>query len=160
MPEAVNYCIRCGSPVRMELKYGAQRPVCPRCGWIYFADPKVAVEVLVEKGDQVLLVKRANQPQLSLWSQPGGFVDAWEDPARAAERECLEETGLAVKVTSLLDVISGREFPESADIVLAYRAEIVGGELIPGDDALQVGFFSRNALPPLAFKASKKILLI
>ncbi len=141
MPEAVNYCIRCGSPVALELKYGAPRPVCPRCGWIYFADPKVAVEVLVEVDGRVLLVQRANQPQQGLWSQPGGFVDAWEDPLRAAERECLEETGLVVKVTSLLEVISGREFPESADIVIAYRAEIVGGELNPGDDALQAGFF-------------------
>jgi ADP-ribose pyrophosphatase YjhB (NUDIX family) len=158
MPEGIHYCIRCGSPVHLEIKYGAQRPVCAQCGWIYFADPKVAVEVLVEKDNQVLLVKRGNEPQLGLWSQPGGFVDAWEDPARAAERECLEETGLVVKVARLLDVIAGHEYPGGADIVIAYRAEIVGGQLAAGDDALQAGFFSRAELPPLAFKATQRIL--
>ncbi len=158
MPEGIHYCIRCGSPVQLAIKFGAQRPVCPQCGWIYFADPKVAAAVLVEKDGQVLLVQRGNEPQLGLWSIPAGFVDAWEDPARAAERECLEETGLVVKVTCLLDVIAGREHPKGADMVIAYRAEIVGGQLAAGDDALQAGFFSRGALPPLAFKASKVIL--
>jgi len=127
MPEGIHHCIRCGSPVHLEIKYGAQRPVCAQCGWIYFADPKVAAAVLVEKDGQVLLVKRGNEPQSGLWSLPAGFVDAWEDPARAAERECLEETGLVVKVTCLLDVIAGHEYPRGADMVIAYRAEIGGG---------------------------------
>ena len=158
MPEGIHYCIRCGSPVHLEIKVGAQRPVCPQCGWIYFADPKVAAAVLAEKDGQVLLVKRGNESQSGLWSLPAGFVDAWEDPACAAERECLEETGLVVKVTCLLDVIAGREHPEGADIVIAYRAEIVGGQLAAGDDAPQAGFFSRAELPLLAFKATKSVL--
>ena len=118
----------------------------------------MAAGVLVEKEGQVLLVKRGNEPQSGLWSVPAGFVDAWEDPARAAERECLEETGLVVKVTGLLDVIAGREHAEGADIVIAYRAEIVGGQLAAGDDALQACFFPRADLPPLAFKATRAIL--
>ena len=142
----------------MQNKFGAKRPVCKQCGWIYFADPKVAVEVLVEDNQKVLLVRRGNEPQRGLWSVPGGFVDAWEDPARAAERECLEETGLTVKSTTLLDVIAGREHPDGADIVIAYRAEITGGQLIAGDDAMEARFFSRDQLPPLAFKATQKIL--
>jgi 8-oxo-dGTP diphosphatase len=158
MPQGIHYCIRCGSPVQLALKFGARRPVCPQCGWIYFADPKVAAAVLVEQNGLVLLVKRGNEPQSGLWSLPAGFVDAWEDPARAAERECLEETGLVVRVTALLDVIAGREHPEGADIVIAYRAEIVGGHLAAGDDAQQAVFFSRTDLPPLAFKATMQVL--
>jgi ADP-ribose pyrophosphatase YjhB (NUDIX family) len=158
MPEGIHYCVRCGGPVQLEIRFGAQRPVCPQCGWIYFADPKVAAAVLVEQDGQVLLVQRSNDPQAGLWSLPAGFVDAWEDPARAAERECLEETGLVVKVTNLLDVIAGREHPQGADMVIAYRAEIVGGRLAAGDDARQAIFFPRAELPPLAFKATKRVL--
>ena len=158
MPEGIHFCMRCGSPVHWEFKFGAQRPVCPQCGWIYFADPKVAAAVLVEKEGQVLLVQRGHEPQVGLWSLPAGFVDAWEDPARAAERECLEETGLVVKVTGLIDVIAGREHPQGADMVIAYRADIVGGELAAGDDATRAGFFSRAELPPLAFKTTRKVL--
>ena len=65
--------------------------------------------VLVEDDGQVLLVRRANEPQRGLWTLPAGFVDAGEDPVLAAERECLEETGLRVKITGLLDVIFGLE---------------------------------------------------
>jgi 8-oxo-dGTP diphosphatase len=158
MPEGIHFCIRCGSPVDRVLKFGAERPVCPQCGWIYFADPKVAAAVLVEKEGQILLVQRGREPQAGFWSLPAGFVDAWEDPARAAERECLEETGLVVRVTGLLDVIAGREHAQGADMVIAYRAEIVGGQLAAGDDAAQAGFFSRTELPPLAFKTTRKVL--
>ncbi len=158
MAQVAHYCIRCGNPLEMQERHGAERPVCAQCGWIYFADPKVAVEILVEDGLKVLLVKRGNEPQMGLWSVPGGFVDAWEDPAQAAERECLEETGLVVRSTALLDVIAGHEHPGGADIIIAYRAEIIGGKLIAGDDALEACFFSRDDLPPLAFKAAQRII--
>ena len=108
-PEDAHYCIRCGSPLQMQFLYGARRPTCPQCSWILFEDPKVAAAVLVERDGQVLLVRRKIDPNAGLWSVPAGFIDAWEDPARAAERECREETGLDVHVTGLLDVIGGRE---------------------------------------------------
>jgi ADP-ribose pyrophosphatase YjhB (NUDIX family) len=85
-------------------------------------------------------------------------VDAGEDPARAAERECLEETGLYVHVVSLLDVIYGQEHPRGAHILIAYRGEILSGELHPGDDVDQVAFYSRRELPPLAFSSTQKLL--
>ena len=144
----------------MELQdaFGRLRPVCPHCGWTYFADPKVAAAVLVEQDGQVLLARRVNEPQRGDWSLPAGFVDAREDPAQAAIRECLEETGLTVRITALADVIAGREHPRGADIIIIYRAEILSGTLQPGDDADQVGFFPRDQLPPLAFNATKKVL--
>jgi len=138
--------------------FGKPHPICPACGWIHFEDPKVAAAVLVERGEEVLLVQRVNEPGAGLWSVPAGFVDAREDPARAAERECLEETGLVVRVTRLLGVVAGREHPAGADMVLAYRARILEGELHAGDDAAAAAFFPRNALPPLAFRATRVML--
>lgn len=158
LAEEVNYCPRCGSSLSQEEQFGRLRPVCPQCGWIYFADPKVAAAVLVEKNGQVLLVRRTNEPKRGLWSVPAGFVDAGEDPARAAARECLEETGLTVRVTRLLDVIYGIEHPRGAHIVIAYAGEVVSGSLAPGDDADRAEFFSPGALPPLAFQATRRIL--
>lgn len=74
-----------------------------------FVNPKVAAAVLIEKDGRVLLVRRANEPYRGLWTLPAGFVNGNEDPAEAAARECLEETGLSVHVTRVLDVIAGRE---------------------------------------------------
>jgi ADP-ribose pyrophosphatase YjhB (NUDIX family) len=154
----INHCPRCGTKVTHEHKFGRERPVCPSCGWIHFADPKVAAAVLVEQSGRVLLVRRVNEPFRGLWTLPAGFVDAEEDPARAAERECNEETGLTVRVTRVLDVIAGREHPRGADFVIVYAAEVASGALLAADDADAAEWFSRDDLPPLAFKATRKIL--
>jgi 8-oxo-dGTP diphosphatase len=154
----INYCVRCGTKLELMERVGAIRPTCPNCEWIYFADPKVAVAALIEKDGKVLLVRRANDPQRGLWSLPAGFVDAGEDPLQAIERECLEETGLRVRTTGLLDVIFGQEHPRGAHILIAYQAEIISGELLASDDVDRASFFSRSALPPLAFSTTKKIL--
>lgn len=114
--------------------------------------------VLIESENQVLLVRRANDPQRGLWTLPAGFVDAGEDPVQAGERECFEETGLRVRITKLIDVLSGIEHPRGAHIVIAYQGEIINGSMQPGDDVDQVSFFQREELPDLAFKTTAIIL--
>lgn len=154
-----HFCLRCGSALKQEECFGKLRPVCSQCGWIYFPDPKVAAAVLVEQAGRVLLARRVNEPFRGMWTLPAGFVDAGEDPAYAAERECLEETGLIVRVTSVLQVIAGREHPRGADFIIVYNAEVTGGQLICGDDADAVDWFPRDRLPPLAFAATRQVLL-
>ena len=154
----VNYCPRCGTAVKLENKFGKVRPVCPSCRWIYFADPKVAAAVLVEQMGRVLLVQRANEPFRGLWTLPAGFVDAEEDPASAAARECLEETGLTVRVTRVVDIVAGREHERGADFVIVYAAEVESGTLLAADDADEVNWFDTSQLPPLAFKATRVVL--
>jgi len=158
--DEVNYCPRCGNSLIEGIRYGRIRKVCPQCDWIYFADPKVAAAVLVEKNGKVLLVRRANDPAKGLWTLPAGFVDAGEDPARAAERECLEETGLKVEVKRLIEVMAGQEHPRGANITIFYQAEIIGGEEKPSDDVDCVAYFGRDELPPLAFESTKRIIKI
>ena len=157
-PDDYHYCPRCATPLEQKFIFGAERPVCPACRWIYFADPKVAAAALIEENGAVLLVRRINEPGRGMWTLPAGFIDAGEDPALAAARECLEETGLQVKISGLLDIVSGREHSHGADFVIVYRAEVLGGELQAGDDADQVKWFSRTDLPPLAFRATRVVL--
>ncbi len=153
------YCPRCATPVIHENRYGAIRAVCPNCKWIHFFDPKVAAAVLVEQDGQVLLVRRMGEPFRGFWTLPAGFINSGEDPAEAAARECLEETGLSVRVTRLFDIIAGREHPSGADFVIVYHAEVIAGVLKHGDDADAAEWFARGSLPPLAFQATKKVLL-
>jgi 8-oxo-dGTP diphosphatase len=154
----VNFCIRCGKTLELKEQFGAIRPVCPNCGWIYFADPKVAVAALIERDRDILLVRRANDPQRGLWSLPAGFIDAGEDPVAAVERECLEETGLKVLVTGLLDVIFGQEHPRGAHILIVYRAEAIAGVPHASDDVDRVAYFSRDNMPQLAFSTTIQII--
>ena len=119
---------------------------------MYF-DPKVAVVVFIERDDKVLLIQRAVDPGQGKWALPAGFVDHDEAPEAAAIRETLEETNLNVRIEKLLAVYPKRD-DGLADIVIAYSAEVVAGEAMAGDDAAEVGWFSREDLPPLVFYPS------
>lgn len=155
----MHFCPRCGTPLERKEHTGKIRPICPLCNWIYFPDPKVAAATLVLKNRQVLLVRRAIDPYRGLWTLPAGFVDAGEDPAQAASRECLEETGLEVRINGLLDVIFGLEHERGANFVIFYQGEIVGEqEPHPYDDVDGAAFFSLDQLPPIAFLSTHKIL--
>lgn len=156
--DEIHFCARCGSRITLIERFGRIRPVCPECNWVYFPDPKVAAAVLVEQDNRVLLVRRANDPERGLWTLPAGFVDAGEDPAQTAVRECLEETGLVIAIQGLLDIIPGQEHPRGAHFVIFYRGQIISGRPLPGDDVDAVGFFDRNALPPLAFRTTRVVL--
>lgn len=152
------FCPRCGVSLNEEFLFGKLRGVCPNCKWIHFIDPKVAAGVLVVQDDAVLLVRRAGEPFRGLWTLPAGFVNSGEDPAEAAERECLEETGLLVRIARVFDIIPGREHSRGADFVIVYFAELEGGELHADDDADAVAWFGRGKLPALAFRATQKVL--
>jgi len=156
--EEARYCIRCGTALSIGELFGKLRRFCPACGWIYFADPKVAVAVLITRDRQVLLGRRVNDPGRGCWTLPAGFVDAGEDPRQAARRECLEETGLEIEIGDLLDVLFGQEHERGAHILIVYQAQIVSGTIRASDDVDAVDFFDLDHLPPLAFTTTQKIL--
>ena len=159
MLNTAKYCLQCGTALKEQVYHdGHPHPVCPSCGWAYFPDPKVAAAIRMIRNDQVLLVRRIFEPHKGEWTLPAGFVNANEDPARAAERECLEETGLYVRVTGLHTAVSGRDHPRGADIVLVYNAEWISGEVSARDDVDAAAYFPLNMLPRIAFRATRVAL--
>ena len=157
-PLDLNYCPRCGHALETRRAFGRARRFCPSCDLIVFREHKVAAGVIVERDGRVLLVRRRYGPQAGLWTFPGGFVDHGEDPAKAAIRECREETGLDVAVTGIVDVLAGREHEGGADILIVYRARATGGMLVPADDVDQAKFLDPEDLPPIAFDATREAL--
>jgi len=154
----LNYCPECGHALEKRKAFGRVRHYCATCDRVVFQHPKVAAGVVVIRNRQVLLVRRTVRPAQGLWSLPAGFVEYDEDPADAAARECLEETGLEVKITGLLDIISRDDKRHGASIFIVYRAEARSGTLRPGDDADKVAFFCRDEIPPLAFETTGIVL--
>jgi 8-oxo-dGTP diphosphatase len=59
---------------------------------------EIAIAVVEHAGRYLIGQRPAGVPLAGLWEFPGGKVRAGETPALAAARECLEETGLAVRV--------------------------------------------------------------
>ena len=155
MTDKDRYCPQCAAPLQVRHIHGAKRPVCPGCGRILYYDPKLAASVIVDKEGKVLMVRRATEPGLGLWSFPGGYVDRGEVLEEAAARELWEETGLKAVITGLIGVFSERGHPV---VLAAYHGKILEGEALPGEEISEVGYFSPDALPPLAFPRDTVVL--
>ncbi len=152
---ALNYCPACGSPLEDRHAFGQMRRYCAVCDRVVFREHKVAVALVVtDSQNKVLLIRRGMPPHQGCWSLPAGFVDYNEAPVDAARRECLEETGLIVKLGQVIEVVSGREHARGADIVIVYEGVVVSGTLMAADDADAAGFFDPAHLPPLAFEST------
>lgn len=143
------FCQRCGGTTEERLVDGRQRPVCTQCGAVTWLDPKLAVGLIIEHAGLILLGKRASWvASPGRWSFPAGFVERGEDVETAAAREAHEETGLTITVGPLLGLFSEAGNP----VVLAvYTTPSFSGTLQPGDDLMELAWFSPDALPELAF---------
>jgi 8-oxo-dGTP diphosphatase len=90
--------------------------------------------VVHDAAGRLLLVRRANDPGRGQWSLPGGRVESGEPDDSAVTRELREETGLDVRVGSLIGSVR-RPASSGVYLIFDYRAEAVGGRLRAGDDA-------------------------
>ncbi|GGL10240.1 NUDIX hydrolase [Planomonospora parontospora] len=105
--------------------------------------------IISDDSRRLLLVRRGRPPGEGLWSVPGGRVEPGESDAGAVVREVAEETGLAVAVGPLAGTV---ERPGPGGVVYEirdYLAEVVGGVLVPGDDAADARWFDPGELPRL-----------
>lgn len=158
-PSRPGRCARCGTPTREEDRGGRLRPVCPACGWVYYAKNALGAALAVVEDDRVLLVQRAHEPYKGQWMLPAGFVEYGEFAEETAVREAEEETGLQVELTGLWGLYFGTDDPRNVAHLAVYEARRVGGTLQAGDDACDVRFFPRDALPrEIAFQAHRRAL--
>jgi len=96
-------------------------------------------------------------PGRGQWALPGGYLDVGEDPRAAAAREAAEEASVEVRVTNVMDVFANPPEDGGAVFVL-YAATWIAGEPMPGDDADAADFFTRDGLPPLAFRSTQDVI--
>jgi 8-oxo-dGTP diphosphatase len=107
----------------------------------------------------VLLTKRSIEPYKGKWDLPAGFIHFGEHPEETAIREAKEETGLSVKIKSLIDIVQAEEDKRApGHFFFAYLAEPVKGRVIPGNEQSETGWFNLNNLPPLAWKIHAQVL--
>jgi len=103
-----------------------------------------SLTIILEE-EKVLLVQRRDMP---VWVIPGGGMDPGEDPAQAAKREALEETGLTVEIMHKLGTFSKINW--LTDKTHVFVARRVGGSLTLGPESRDLVWFSElpKILPP------------
>ncbi len=150
------FCANCGHTLGEREVEGKVRPACPACGTVVYADPKLAVAVLLEQDGKILLGRRSPGALAGgKWSFPAGFVDRGERVEDAAIREVREETGLAIRLDALLGLYSATG---QSTVLAAYAGSIGGGTLGAADDLTELAFFPLDRLPEPAFAHDPQIL--
>lgn len=115
------------------------------------ARPIVATIATVFRNGHVLLVRRANPPDVGRWGFPGGKVELGETIKDAAVRELLEETGIRATAQRVFTAVDAFDHDENGVVrhhyvLVAVLCSWVSGEPIAGDDALEARWFPTNEL--------------
>jgi len=88
---------------------------------------------------QVLLIE---SPRYDDWEFPGGQVEEGETLTDALEREVLEETGIIIKVRSLVGIYSNTGKPSIVNI--DFICEYVSGNPATSEESLRVEWVDRD----------------
>ncbi len=159
MHDAFTYCPNCGGTLVWPVITPGQshgRPKCINCGFTDYHNPIPAVCAIVPYEGGVVLIQRKKAPFPGSWCLPCGFVDYREQPDDAIVREVREETGLIVSPSS---VVLACVPEQTNELVLHYHTEVVGGELIAGDDAYSAAVYMSGNLPEyMPFKTHRDII--
>jgi ADP-ribose pyrophosphatase YjhB (NUDIX family) len=97
--------------------------------------------VIFNDEGHVLLVQRSDNGK---WCLPGGFAEVNMTPQDNCRREVWEETGLDVRVGTLVDVfcvLPGQYDQPNTHYILVYLCEVIGGTLTPSHETPVVGFY-------------------
>jgi ADP-ribose pyrophosphatase YjhB (NUDIX family) len=154
------FCPMCTTELEDAVVAGTTRRRCPNCDFVHWRNPGVGAAVVVRDADRrLLLIRRGSAATRSgFWAIPAGFVDYGEEVKTAAARELLEETGLVAEVGDVVFVASNFHDPAKLTVGVWFEGTVVGGELEPGDDADDAGFFALDDLPPLAFETDEALI--
>jgi 8-oxo-dGTP diphosphatase len=88
---------------------------------------------------QILLIK---SPRYGDWEFPGGQVEEGETIPRALAREIFEETGIVVRVKSLVGIYSNTRKPSIVN--LDFICEYISGEPLTSAESTEVEWMDRE----------------
>ena len=155
----INYCAECGSDeIQNKEVDGRLRSICQSCGRVFYRNPIPSVVGISIINEEILLVKRGVEPDISSWCLPGGFMELGETTEEAVIRELYEEIGLKVNPGEIITIDTTISGFYGDVVVIAYGIELESKDFIAGDDALEVRYFPYDKLPNLTFYSHKLII--
>jgi 8-oxo-dGTP diphosphatase len=120
--------------------------------------PIMGIGGIVIDDDRAILIRRGSEPLRGEWSIPGGSLELGETLEQGVIRELLEETGLEVRITGMVEIferifselperlVDGKVRPRYHYVIVDYLCERVSGEPRAGGDALDVAYAREEEL--------------
>lgn len=110
----------------------------------------VVVDILLIKGNQILLVKRA--PHLlngGKYGVIGGYFERGETLIECARREAKEETGYNIHIEKLLTIVDSPHTPQEdrQNVKFVYLASPLTKTGTPDHESTEVTWFDLDKLP-------------
>lgn len=137
------YCPKCGSANFVERNGKAKQ--CEDCGFVYYFNPSSAtVALIVNDRDELLVCRRAKEPQKGTLDMPGGFVDCFETGEEGVAREVMEETGLKVVKADFLFSLPNLYLYSGFTVHtldMFYRCQVETFEHLDAEDDVAAAFF-------------------
>ncbi len=101
--------------------------------------PYLAVSAVIVHDGKLLVVRRARQPALGVYTLPGGVVELGETLTEALEREVREETALTIEPVALAGhreviVRDGQGRVERHFVILCFAARWRAGEPVLNEE--------------------------
>ncbi len=154
--ERKNHCHFCGAPLCQKFVEGRERLYCNTCERPIYENPIPATcTVVINDHRRILLVRRSVEPKIGQWCLPGGFLELGETPETGALRELAEETGINGTVETMLGVRTTPSMQYHSVLMIGFSVRDYHGSAIAGDDADDVGWFSHDRLPTIAFDSHR-----
>ena len=138
------FCPKCGS-AGFKSKDRGRTYRCEGCNFQYYTNNSAAVACLIMNSlGELLLTRRAHEPNKGMLDLPGGFVEPLETAEEAVVREIKEELNLDVTKMSYL-VSFPNLYPfsdiEVPTVDLAFVCEVAGFiAMKPDDDVASIEF--------------------
>jgi 8-oxo-dGTP diphosphatase len=131
-----------------------------------YKNPIPTVDIIIQTGSLILLVKRKNEPFRGCMAIPGGFVNEGETVENAAKREVKEETLLDVELIDILGVYSDpKRDPRGHNMSTVFIGKISEtnngiAKAAAADDALELRWIGLEEIPEEKFAFDHKSILM
>lgn len=147
------FCSACGAATDWIIPEGEDRyrSVCGSCNTVHYENPKLVVGCIVAQEQNILLCRRAIEPQKGKWTLPAGYLENNETAAQGALRETMEESGAEVKLLAPYRLF---DLPHISQLYLLFQAQLIACPFQPTSESLEVSLFKTEDIPwnHLAFK--------
>lgn len=150
------FCGTCGSKTEISEKETAK--VCKTCKKIIYPYSFLAIIVLIEHHDKILL---ARSPHFipGMYSTLAGFVEAGETCEDAVHREMKEEVGITV---NNIRYFGSQSWPFPNSFMLGFKAQYAGGTIhLQAKELEDAQWFDKNNLPlrlPSEYSIARKLI--